>query len=98
MTRLGGVRLVGSFGEVHAGGIKLWGIRIERRVNLEYQALRKQVTGSSFGDEAGGIKLEVESGLEGIRLAAIRLGRSRWERKRLEGIGLGVGWGYEAGR
>lgn len=48
MTRLGGVRLVGSFGEVHARGIKLWGIRIERRVNLEYQALRKQVTGTKF--------------------------------------------------
>lgn len=48
VIRLGGVRLVGSFEELHAGDIKLWGIRLEKRVNLEYQALRKQVTGIKF--------------------------------------------------
>lgn len=68
VTSLGGVRLVGSFGEVHAAGIKLWGMklwdfRFERRVNLDYQALREQVGrikiwGSGLRDQAGrGVRL-----------------------------------------
>lgn len=52
VTSLGGVRLVGSFGEVHAAGIKLWDFRSERRVNLDYQTLREQVGRINFGDQA----------------------------------------------
>lgn len=68
VTSLGEVKLVGSFGEVHAAGIKLWGMKLwnfrsEKRVNLDYQALGEQVGGIKFWgsgvtDQAGrGIRL-----------------------------------------
>lgn len=71
--------------------MKLWDFRFERRVNLDYQALREQVGqikfwGSGLKGQAGrGIRLG--RGVSGLRGSGFR--RSRWERMRLEGIRLG---------
>lgn len=97
VTRLGGIRLVGSFGEVHAGGIKLWGIRLERRVNQSIRPCGNKLRGSSLGDQAEGSSWEGNQVWKGSGLRGSGLGRSRWERMRLEGIRLRE-WGDEAKR
>lgn len=47
LISLRGVRVVGSFGEVHAGAIK-FGVFQIKRVNLDNQALAEQVRGIKF--------------------------------------------------
>lgn len=56
-------------------GISSFGVSgLKRESTWSIRPSGNKLRGSSFGDQAGGIKLRGESGLKGIRLAGIRLG------------------------